>query len=186
MKTIWIILITFLIGISCSNKNESEKKKEKNMQMAFWAMELCRKPFAGIQNMENLSAPLQGEVPCKSESGFSATSVKTSAYWFWENKRHIISDTGIPYHYSYLTQKSTWKWDEMKFKGKLIKIKSSSSADSCYSGGTLTFLDVDKKVLSQVSFPCRTVAITDTTVPDKTFYLQLDSGDWGVSILIVE
>ncbi|MBL0265231.1 MAG: hypothetical protein IPQ05_15540 [Leptospiraceae bacterium] len=79
------------------------------------------------------------------ESGFSATSFKTSAYWFWENKRQIISDTGIPYHYGYLTQKSTWKWDDMKFKGKLIKIKSSSSADSYYTGGTLTFLDVDKK-----------------------------------------
>lgn len=154
--------------------------------MVFWANELCRKPFVGTQNLENPSASLQAEVPCKIESGFSATSCKTSCYWFWQNGRQIISDKGIPYAYGYLTETSTWKWEEMKFSGKNIKIRSSSYADSCYTGGTLTFLDKDKKPLNKISFPCRTVTSQTVVVPDGTVYFQLHSGDWGVSILISE
>ena len=183
----YISVIPFVIA-SCQQGKDGNKNLEKGAWAALYASLSCEKPFKAVEDLKNAkSKEFKAKVPCSYSDSFSATAVTSyNPGWFARNGYQYFTSDGLPFDGKNLQAVSRWRLSDMKLDSakKGLKITASSYAETCYSGGSLSFLDAKSQIISSANIACRTKSTQTVYLPEDTYYMELDSGDWGVSVIL--
>jgi len=143
----------------------------------------CQREFTTVPNETFPGGASDNTVDCAAvDRAIAVTTCKMDCSWFRVHGYQLFGTKGTA-------------WSSPRPSAKIalgtlglpsaVTVKTSSWADSTFSGGQISFLDAPGNVLATYNVPPRQRASQVLTVPGAATHLLFLAGDWANSVLIL-